>query len=147
MLLFSVWLLQYAPQATGDSSSLRNFKFHALNLFPESFDWDSAHERFLLGSAAQGTIWALAADASAKEFVRDELLAGKVAFGGLIVDSKRNRVVVAVQDLVTWNYGGVVAYDLDTGRRLFFARLDDVGVAEGCQFSFRVDVVSAYTEN
>jgi len=136
-LLVSLSLLWFTPRATGDDrlSSPRSFKFRALNLFPESFDWDPAHRRVLLGSAAHGTIWALnPKNGSIQEFVRDDQLAGKVAFGGLIVDRGRNRVVVAVQDVVTWRFGALAAFDLDTGRRLFLTRLDDVGVAEGTVF-------------
>ncbi|KAG0562889.1 hypothetical protein KC19_9G180000 [Ceratodon purpureus] len=109
-----------------------SLKFKALNLFPESFDWDPVHDRMLLSSMSKGTISELdTGSGTVKEFVRDEELAGKVASGGMIVDSRRNRVVHALHDIVGWRFGGVAAYDLDTGRRLFFARLDNVGVVEG----------------
>ncbi|XP_024385520.1 uncharacterized protein [Physcomitrium patens] len=123
--------LEWFAHGVVGERSLRSLKFQASNLFPESFDWDRVRDRFLIGSAAKGTISELASDGSFKEFVRDEEFAGKVAFGGLIVDSRRNRVIVTVQDIVDWNFSGVAAYDLDSGKRLYFARLGGLGVAEG----------------
>ena len=117
--------------AKPERSSLLTLRFRSPNLFPESFDWDPVHDRFLLGSAAKATISELTIDGSIKEFVRDEEYAGKVYMGGVKVDRKRNRVIAVVTDTVDWNYCGVAAYDLDTKKRLFFARLDNIGVAEG----------------
>lgn len=129
-----LWVTQGATAAR--QSSLLSLKFRSPDLFPESFDWDPVHDRFLLGSAAKATISELATDGSIKEFVRDEEYAGKVNMAGVKVDRKRNRVLAVVTDVVDWNYCGVAAYDLDTKKRLYFARLDNIGVAEGVNFAF-----------
>lgn len=128
LLCFVLLLLQCA---TGERS-LRSFKFEALNLFPESFDWDRSHDRFLVGSMFHGTISVLSSDGSSlREFIRDEEYAGRAAISGVKVDGRRNRVIVTVVDAVSWNHGGVAAYDLDTKERVYFAYLDGVGVAPG----------------
>jgi DNA-binding beta-propeller fold protein YncE len=98
-----------------------------------------------LGSASKGTISELGSDGTVKEFVHDEDYAGKVSVNGVKVDRKRNRVIAAVTDIGAWNYSGVAAYDLDTKKRLFFARLDSLGVAEGeksCANDVAVDSTS-----
>lgn len=128
------FVLLFLQCATGERS-LRSFKFQALDLYPESFDWDRVHDRFLLGSEFHGTISELATDGSSfKEFVADEEYAGKAGISGVKVDSRRNRVIVTVVDPIAWSFGGVAAYDLDTKDRVYFARFDGVGVAEGSNF-------------
>ena len=132
MLCFLVLCLHLLPHAaTGFNRSLRTLKFEAPNLYPESFDWDRVHDRFLIGSNSYGTLSELANDGSVKEFLRDEDYAGKAGIAGVKVDSRRNRVIVTVTDSGGWSWGGVAAYDLDTKERVYFVRLDDVGVAAG----------------
>jgi hypothetical protein len=131
LLLLQLWC---SHQVRGEKS-LKSFKFESSNLFPESFDYDRSHDRFLLGSKFHGTVSELGNDGSIKEFVRDEEYAGRAGIAGVKVDSWRNRVVVAFADAKEFSYGGVAAYDLDTKERVYFTRLDGVGVAEGLLFS------------
>ncbi|KAG0558892.1 hypothetical protein KC19_10G062700 [Ceratodon purpureus] len=133
LLCFGLLLLDLLAQGAtaAERSSNLTIRFRSPDLFPESFDWDPVHDRFLLGSASKAIISELTVDGSIKEFVRDEEYAGKVYMAGVKVDRKRNRVIVVVTDTVDYNYCGVAAYDLDTKKRLYFARLDKVGVAEG----------------
>lgn len=138
LLCFGLLLLDLVAQGAtaAEKSSNLTIRFRSPDLFPESFDWDPVHDRFLLGSASKAIISELTVDGSIKEFVRDEEYAGKVYMAGVKVDRKRNRVIVVVTDTVDYNYCGVAAYDLDTKKRLYFARLDKVGVAEGATTSF-----------
>lgn len=131
-LLFSFVLL--FSQSLMGVQSLRSFQFQAPDLFPESFAWDRVHDRFLVGSVFHGTISELAFNGSFTEFVRDEEYAGKAGISGVKVDSRRNRVIVAVMETAALTYGGVAAYDLDTKERVYFTRLDGVGVGEGEKF-------------
>jgi hypothetical protein len=132
LLLLQLWC---SHQVKGERS-LKSFKFESPNLFPESFDYDRSHDRFLIGSLFHGTVSELGNDGSIKEFVRDEEYAGRAGIAGVTVDSWRNRVLVVVVDAKEYSYGGgVAAYDLDTKERIYFTRLDSVGVAEGLHFS------------
>jgi hypothetical protein len=127
-LCFALLLLQlwFFYEVRGEKS-LKSFKFQSPNLFPESFDYDRSHDRFLLGSQFHGTVSELDKDGSIKEFVRDEEYAGRAGIAGVKVDIGRNRVLVAVVDAKEFSFGGVAAYDLDTKERIYFTRLDGVG--------------------
>ncbi|MER7754079.1 hypothetical protein [Kitasatospora sp. NPDC097643] len=103
---------------------------HAAALVPESAAWDQAHHRFLLGSLRHGTVSAVRTDGSVRTLVDDP--AALVEVAGVKVDPARNRVLVANLDngvgerssAATRNHiAGLGAYDLDTGRRLFYVDL------------------------
>ena len=136
ILLFCCLLrcLQRVPYAAG-GKSLLTLKLQAPNLFPESFDWDPEHDRFLIGSISKGTVSELGSDGVVDEFLRDAEYAGKAGIAGVKVDRRLNRVIVAMADAPNYSYGGVAAYNLDTKKRVYFARLDNIGVAQGSNFS------------
>ncbi|KAJ7528378.1 hypothetical protein O6H91_15G001000 [Diphasiastrum complanatum] len=112
--------------------------------FPESFDWDKSHRRFLVGSTAKGSLIAVSVVdefVEVKDFVEDPDYAGKAAVLGVCVDSIRNRVVVAVHNI---NYSkppfnAVAAYDLDSKKRILFARLDGIRAGESVINDVAVD--------
>ncbi|KAG0563680.1 hypothetical protein KC19_8G051700 [Ceratodon purpureus] len=135
LICFVLLFLQlcFLDEASGERS-LKRFQFQEHKLFPESFDYDRMHDRFLIGSEFHGTVSELGNDGSFQEFIRDGEYAGKAGIAGVKVDSRRNRVIVTVADTVGWSYGGVAAYNLDTKERIYFARLEGVGVAEGEKF-------------
>lgn len=54
--------------------------------------------------------------------VKDVDLAGNASLG-LVVDRPRNRLLVAVADVIGNRYGGLAAYDLSTWKRLFLTHL------------------------
>ena len=47
---------------------------------------------------------------------------------GLTIDSKRNRVVVVISDLLGNKYSAVAAYDLSDWSRLFLTQLSGPGI-------------------
>lgn len=104
--------------------------FQSPNLFPEGFDWDASHHRFILGSTSSGSLITVAQDGDVEEFAKDEVYASQAGVLGVVVDGKGNRVIAAVQSMHS-NFSGVAAYDLDTKTRLFFTRLDKVSGNEG----------------
>lgn len=120
---------------------LETIAFRGSNIFPESFDWDVKHNRFLLGSTSSGSLLSVSLNGTVEEFVKDDVYASKASIFGVRVDRKHNRVVAAVQDFSAGNnhsvpnFSGLAAYDLDSKKRIFFTRLDGVGVTEGISTS------------
>ncbi|MQS11713.1 SMP-30/gluconolactonase/LRE family protein [Streptomyces kaniharaensis] len=103
---------------------------HAASLVPESAVWDPAHHRFLLGSLRHGTVSAVRTDGSVRTLVDDPGTLLEVA--GLRVDAARGRVLVTNLDnglgersstATNGRIAGIGAYDLETGRRLFYVDL------------------------
>jgi hypothetical protein len=121
--------------------------FEAVDLYPHGFEWDAKNNRFLVGSSGSGAIISVSGeDGEVEEFVTDDGYAAKAGVMGVVVDRNLNRVLVAVQDVEAWGFSGVAAYDLDTKERIYFTRLDQLGVGEGtvgslCSFLSRVDSV------
>lgn len=128
LLFFSLLVFQSLCGVSGTSRI--SIPFRSLNLFPEGFDWDASHHRFILGSTSSGSLITVAGDGDVEEFTKDEDYASQAGILGVLIDGKGNRVIAAVQSMRS-NFSGVAAYDLDTKKRLFFTRLDRVGVDEG----------------
>ncbi|MGW6919632.1 SMP-30/gluconolactonase/LRE family protein [Kitasatospora sp. NPDC054939] len=115
---------------------------HAPSLHPEGATWDSQHRRFLVGSLRHGTVSALAPDGSVRTLVDDpERLVSVV---GIHVDAVRGRILVANGDngvgtrstpATQGRVAGVGAYDLETGRRLFYVDLAAVARDGGAHFA------------
>ncbi|CAK9265921.1 unnamed protein product [Sphagnum jensenii] len=113
--------------------SLQPLIFKAPLAYPESFDWDPSHGRFLLGSITSGSIFSVSPAGNVEEFVNDDDYAGTAAVLGIRVDLPRNRVIAAVQNVNASDapYSAVAAYELDTKKRIMFTELHHVGVQEG----------------
>ncbi|MET8546244.1 hypothetical protein ABZW03_37295 [Kitasatospora sp. NPDC004799] len=103
---------------------------HAPTLVPEAGDWDAAHHRFLLGSLRHGTVSAVGTDGSVRTLVDDP--GTLVETAGLRIDRAHRRVLVTNLDnglgersgaATQGRIAGIGAYDLDTGRRLFYTDL------------------------
>jgi hypothetical protein len=107
--------------------------FKAPLAYPESFDWDASHGRFLLGSITSGSIFSVSPAGNVEEFVNDDDYAGTAAVLGIHVDLPRNRVIAAVQNMNASDapFSAVAAYELDTKKRIMFTELHHVGVQEG----------------
>ncbi|GIK64913.1 MAG: hypothetical protein BroJett018_27070 [Chloroflexota bacterium] len=96
------------------------------NHFPEGIEWDSAHERFLLGSLTVGTIVAVTDDGTVTPFIEFDTPVSTV---GLEIDEERGRLLVAISDSSVFSdmtAAGVAmlgAYDLETGEELWVADL------------------------
>jgi len=115
---------------------------HADTLHPEGATWDAVHHRFLVGSLRHGTVSVVEPDGSAATLVDDPDVL--VSIIGLHVDAARGRVLVANADpgagLRTSSgtfhrLAGVGAYDLATGRRLFYVDLAAVAGDGGQHFA------------
>lgn len=100
------------------------------NLFPEGLEYDKLMKRFLLSSVTRGTVGIVAADGTYQEWINDPDIPATL---GLHIDLPRKRLLVAVADLGTsaksttgtaFALAGLAAYDLRTGERLFYTRMD-----------------------
>ncbi|WP_371482359.1 hypothetical protein [Kitasatospora sp. NBC_00315] len=103
---------------------------HAPSLHPEGATWDPLHRQFLVGSLHHGTVSAVRPDGSVRTLVDEPQTIVSVL--GLHVDAARDRVLVANGDngvgvrssaATTGKLAGLGAYDLETGRRLFYVDL------------------------
>ncbi len=108
-------------------------------MYPESFDWDASHGRFLLGSLITGSIISVSSEGNVEEFVNDKDYSGTFAVLGIHVDLPCIRVLIAVQNTIATDapFSAVAAYELDTKQRLLFTELHHVGVHEGNMTSYQ----------
>ncbi|SOB84767.1 hypothetical protein [Streptomyces sp. 1331.2] len=110
----------------------------APTLVPESGVWDATRHRFLLGSLRHGTVSAVGTDGNVRTLVDDPGTLTEIA--GLRIDPLRHRVLVTNLDngigerssaATQGRLAGIGAYDLDTGRRLFYTDLAAVAADGG----------------
>lgn len=105
-------------------------EFTENNLFPEGVEYDRFGKRFLVSSITQGSIGIVSAYGDYTEWINDPDIPSTI---GLHIDLPRKRLLVAVADLdasikstdeTIFSLAGLAAYDLRTGERLFFTRMD-----------------------
>ncbi|CAM6113839.1 unnamed protein product [Calypogeia fissa] len=107
-------------------SNLATIEMKVHNLYPEGFDWDAKHKRFLVGSMGQGKLVSVTEDGTVEDFVKDEEYAGAIILG-VTVDRFHNRVLAVVHKPTSPNrINALAAYDLDSKKRLFFVNLHEV---------------------
>ncbi|MFC9326802.1 gluconolaconase [Kitasatospora sp. NPDC057015] len=115
---------------------------HAPSLHPEGVTWDAAHQRFLVGSLRHGTVSVVRPDGSVRTLVDDP--SALVSVIGLHADPARGRVLLANGDngvglrssaATTGLLAGIGAYDLETGRRIFYTDLAAVAGDGGPHFA------------
>ncbi|MFD8708108.1 hypothetical protein ACFV1W_36935 [Kitasatospora sp. NPDC059648] len=103
---------------------------HAPTLVPETAVWDQAHRRFLVGSMRHGTVSAVALDGTVRTLIDDPATLTEIA--GLRIDQPHRRILVTNLDngigersgpATLGRLAGIAAYDLDTGRRLYYTDL------------------------
>ena len=99
--------------------------------FPEGIEWDSVRGRFLLSSIGEGTIFAVQDDGSVTPFIEDEDLMSTI---GIHIDAANDRLLVCNNNFAVTQgevpegpQAMLMAYDLETGERLFAADLTDLG--------------------
>ena len=91
------------------------------NLFiPEGIEFDQTHQRFLVGSLRDGTVYQLERDGRLIPVAEDEELVSSI---GIEVDEARRRLLVANSDWSVFATGGVGhaklgVFDLDNGERI-----------------------------
>ncbi len=88
--------------------------FSEHDLFPEGLAYDPVHNWFYVSSAAFGTVGVVTTDGVWKPVVTDDKLTSTT---GLKVDKAHNRLWVCNVE------GGIGAYDLNNGQRLFYTDL------------------------
>lgn len=95
--------------------------------FPEGIEYDAAGERFLLGSLAEGTIFAVTDDGTIAPFIEDTDLLSTV---GIHIDVAGGRLLVPNVDRGVLSGAepqgpaiSLLAYDIESGERLFFTDL------------------------
>ncbi|MBS1921166.1 MAG: SMP-30/gluconolactonase/LRE family protein [Bacteroidetes bacterium] len=89
-----------------------NFSEH--DLFPEGLAYDPTHNWFFVSSAAFGTVGVVTADGTWNPVVTDDKLTSTT---GLKVDKVHHRLWVCNVE------GGIGAYDLNNGQRIFYTDL------------------------
>ncbi|MFF2148120.1 hypothetical protein [Kitasatospora sp. NPDC058190] len=125
---------------------------HAPTLVPETAVWDAAHHRFLVGSLRHGTVSAVAVDGSVRTLIDDPDTLIEIA--GLRIDQAHRRILVTNLDngigertspATLGRVAGIAAYDLDTGRRLFYTDLAAVAADGGAHLANDIAVDPAGT--
>jgi sugar lactone lactonase YvrE len=100
------------------------------NLFPEGVEYDKQMNRFLVSSITQGSIGVILQNGSYMEWINEPDIPSTI---GIHIDQPRKRLLVAVSDngasvkssAETINsLAGLAAYDLRTGERIFYTRMD-----------------------
>ncbi|KAB5527367.1 hypothetical protein DKX38_021214 [Salix brachista] len=137
--LLLLFLISAIPVAFIISSELAKppthvYHYHSSGFFRECAKWDDLNRRFLV-SFMEGGIGEIAVpedhgssseEAVLKEvtLVKDPALAGNSSLG-IVVDRPRNRLLVAISDILGNKYNALAAYDLSTWDRLFLTTLDN----------------------
>jgi len=103
------------------------FSYQSSGFFRECAKWDDVGRRFLVSFMDGGGVGEIVpkdSDDVLEEvtLVKDVDLAGNASLG-IAIDHVRNRLLVAVADLLGNRYSALAAYDLSTWRRLFLAEL------------------------
>ncbi|KAF9669259.1 hypothetical protein SADUNF_Sadunf14G0089200 [Salix dunnii] len=144
--LLLLFLVSAIPVAFIISSELAKppthvYHYHSSGFFRECAKWDDLNRRFLV-SFMEGGIGEIAVpedhgssleETVLKEVtvVKDPALAGNSSLG-IVVDRPRNRLLVAISDILGNKYNALAAYDLSTWDHNEKSFADDVAVdAEG----------------
>lgn len=102
------------------------FSYHSSGFFRECAKWDDVGRRFLVSFMDGGGIGEVVpSDSDVLEevtLVKDADIAGNASLG-IAIDRDRNRLLVAVADLLGNRYSALAAYDLSTWRRIFLTEL------------------------
>ncbi|KAG2309701.1 hypothetical protein Bca52824_029449 [Brassica carinata] len=104
------------------------FSYHSSGFFRECAKWDDVGRRFLVSFMDGGGIGEVVPRDGNSDVlqevtvVRDIDLAGNASLG-IAIDRDRNRLLVAVADLLGNRYSALAAYELSTWRRVFLAEL------------------------
>ena len=100
------------------------FALKETSLYPEGIVYNDVTKKTYVGSYFKGKIITVDLDGNMNDFVTDETL---VAVAGLVVDTKKNRLLVCNSDAgisarsdksTTGQLAQVIAYDLTTGKKL-----------------------------
>jgi sugar lactone lactonase YvrE len=98
-------------------------------LYPEGIEWDGNHRRFLISSAADGSVTSVGDDGIATAFASGEGLTSTL---GTYLDTDRNRLLVtgadfaALDDVARPGEAKLAVYDATSGHRLQLIDLADL---------------------
>ncbi|XVE77539.1 hypothetical protein DITRI_Ditri13aG0071300 [Diplodiscus trichospermus] len=105
------------------------FHYHSSGFFRECAKWDDQGRRFLVTFLEGGVGEIQVPDEYTRDVVLKEVtvvkdfdLKGNASLG-IAVDRPRNRLLVAVADMLRNRYSALAAYDLSTWKRLFLTQL------------------------
>lgn len=87
-------LLCALPVCAADAQQA-TIKLNTPGIIPEGVEYDTKNKRFLVGSLAKGTVYAVAKDGTLTPFIEDPDLKSSV---GIEVDEERNRLLVPNSD-------------------------------------------------
>lgn len=112
------------------------------SLHPEGIEWDAANGRFLTGSLAEGTIFAIADDGTVTPLIEDAEFINTI---GIHIDRATDRLLVCNSEVAAFNdpelpgTAQLGIYDLNTGERLQYVDLGAL-LPEGRHFCNDVTV-------
>ena len=115
------------------------------NLFPESVEYNSNTEQFLLSSLTEGTIFISNEDGSVSPFIEDERLVSTI---GLAIDEENNRLLVANSDVgsstgsspeTTNQLAALGIFNLSTGEPIDYVNLSSLR-PEQSHFANDIDI-------
>lgn len=113
------------------------------DLFPAGIVFDTARERFLLSSLAQGSIFTVSDTGVVTPLIEDPMLVSSVR---MVLDDERNQLIVASADrdvlfgAVIPGLARVAIYDLDSGDLIDFADLTSALMNPVGEHHFAYDV-------
>ncbi|KAL1827317.1 hypothetical protein DCAR_0206477 [Daucus carota subsp. sativus] len=131
-LLISVIPIAILISLESATPSSHQYHFHSSGFLRECSKYDAPNSRFIV-SFMEGGLGIIPISNSTTTSVLPEIPVVKDAdlytnaTLGLTIDSKRNRVVVVISDLLGNKYSAVAAYDLSDWSRLFLTQLSGPG--------------------
>src|SRR5262245_42669992 len=133
-----------APATLAADAASGTIKINDAGFIPEGVEYDTKNKRFLVGSLAQGTVFAVASDGTLTPFVQDPDLKSSV---GIEVDEERNRLLVPNSDASVFGGQGngqakLGIYDLTSGKRIAMVDLAAAGPKDAKHFANDVTVGS-----
>ncbi|XP_073150101.1 uncharacterized protein [Henckelia pumila] len=134
IFLLSALPIAYIIRSETSEPATHVYHYHSGGWLRECAKWDHSNRRFIV-SFFEGGLGVLPVDQghSPAGSVLEEVVVvenadlGKNSSLGLVVDRPRNRVLVAVADVLGNRYSALAAYDLTTWRRIFLTQLSEPG--------------------
>ncbi|CAN6469069.1 unnamed protein product [Victoria cruziana] len=129
ILLLTAVPLAFVVFLERSASSGPHFGYYSKWWFREAVEWDDRGGRFIVSRFEGGLGQILVPDGDFSGAFEEETAVAApeqlpgISFLGVRVDRQRNRLLVALSDVVRGRFGGVAAYDLDSWQQLFLTQL------------------------